>query len=100
MRDRKNLHFSLKEGVVKLRYLISFPKRRKEKKRRQKEEKHFIQGVGFQSAVAGARESAEEEQGMARGQHVDQSGDDGAVRTGRHLWPLETYSGFGTISLT
>lgn len=56
MRDRKSLHFSLKEGVVKLRYLVSFLKRRKEKKRRQKEEEeHFIQGVGFQSAVAGAR---------------------------------------------
>ena len=55
MRDRKSLHFSLKEGVIKLRYLVSFLKKRKEKKRRQKEEEHFIQGVGFQSAVAGAR---------------------------------------------
>lgn len=55
MRDRKSLHFSLKGGVVKLRYLVSFLKRRKEKERRQKEEEHFIQGVGFQPAVAGAR---------------------------------------------
>lgn len=87
MRDRKSLHLSLKVGVVKFGYLVSFLKRRKEKERKQEREEHFRQGVEFEPAAAGARQSIQKEQGMARGQHASRSGDDGAVGTGRHLWP-------------
>lgn len=47
MRDRKSLHLSLKVGVVKFGYLVSFLKRRKEKERKQEREEHFRQGVEF-----------------------------------------------------